>query len=540
MAKLAKFRLGGVSSGPAIPPRPPSFDLGSVGRSDAVRVAPQTVPSRPLSSPVFLPADRQAIMSTNKSILTSLTGRDSLITCRNSQGVEVRASPLRMTRHLVVFEVYNPFSILQLSEVMSPFRILVNDRLIYSGRAVVSSLVNTGILLVCEVSLDDSAWLDVDVFSPTGQRERLVGDFETFLAESRKAQSVTPEFKVVVADMQTLLTDLRNWLEQVELGIRSAPSGDRGLLERQVMDELSGPSMPTMNELFGRLEAVARVLDPLVQPMYRNYIKRQLHPLVLCSPFAFRTYQKPLGYAGDYEMVNMILRDPHEGASLFAKTVNLYFLNSGPALAHRNRIDYLVQVLREEARRVAPTGRPLRVLNLGCGPAGEVQRLLANDEISDLVDLTLLDFNDETLDYTRGRLEELKARHHRRTPIHFVKKSVHQLLKEGARTTPDHPGYDLIYCAGLFDYLSNRVCQRLMNIFHEMVLPSGLLVATNVDPSNPARYGMEFILDWHLTYRDSEQMKLLHPTGVAAENIVTKSDDTGVNIYLEVRRSGRG
>lgn len=483
-------------------------------------------------------AGRPALMSTNKTNVITPAGRDSLITCRNSQGAEVRATPLRMTRHLVVFEVYNPFSIVQLSEVLSPFRIVVNDRLIYSGRAVVSSLVNTGILLVCEVSLDESAWLDVDVFSPTGQREKLVGDFEAFLAESRKIQSVSPEFKVVVADMQTLLTDLRNWLEQVELGIRSAPSGDRAFLERQVMDELSRPIIPTMDELFGRLERVARELEPSLQPMYRTYIKRQLHPLVLCSPFAFRTFQKPLGYAGDYEMVNMILRDPHEGASLFAKTVNLYFLNSGPALAHRNRIQYLMEVLRGEARRVAAAGRPLRVLNLGCGPAGELQQLLAEDEVTDQMDITLLDFNDETLEFARGRMEELKTRHRRQTPIRFLKKSVHQLLKEGARAGPDQPGYDLIYCAGLFDYLSNRVCQRLMNIFHDMVSPAGLLVATNVDPSNPARYGMEFILDWHLTYRDAEQMKLLHPTGVAADNIVTKSDDTGVNIYLEVRRSG--
>lgn len=34
---------------------------------------------------------------------------------------------------------------------------------------------------------------------------------------------------------------------------------------------------------------------------------------MLCSPFAYRAYHKPLGYAGDYEMVNMIARDPYEG-----------------------------------------------------------------------------------------------------------------------------------------------------------------------------------------------------------------------------------
>src|SRR5215218_9463299 len=91
--------------------------------------------------------------------------KNSFIVCRNSQGVEIRATPLRMTRYLVVFEVYNPYSILQLSEVLQEFKIIMNERMVYSGRAVVSNLVNTGIVLVCEATLDDQ-WIDVDLFSP--------------------------------------------------------------------------------------------------------------------------------------------------------------------------------------------------------------------------------------------------------------------------------------------------------------------------------------------------------------------------------------
>src|SRR3970282_840949 len=90
--------------------------------------------------------------------------RDSIIVGRTSQGYEVRATPLRITRHVVAFEVYNPYSIVQLSEVLKEFKIIVNDRLIYSGRATVSSLVNPGIVVFCEATLDE-AWLDVDLFA---------------------------------------------------------------------------------------------------------------------------------------------------------------------------------------------------------------------------------------------------------------------------------------------------------------------------------------------------------------------------------------
>lgn len=461
--------------------------------------------------------------------------RETVISCHNSQGADVRAMPVRITRFTVTFEVYNPFSIIQLSEVLSDFRITIGGRLAYHGRAVVSNMVNTGIVLLCEASLDES-WLDVDVFSPVEQRQRLLGEFAEFVKDWAKVHTVTPEFKVVVADMQTLLADLRRWLEQVELSIRSSPSANRQQLERDVLLDLSQPMLPTIDGLFTRFEAIASSLDPELLAMHGSYIKRQLHPLVLCAPFAYRTFQKPLGYAGDYEMVNMILNDPLAGGSLFAKTVNLYFLNSGPAVAHRNRIKYLIAVITQEALRVAGEGRSIRILNLGCGPAGEIQQLMANDAITDRMQLTMMDFNDETLEFVQQRLEDLKSRYHRQTEMVFIKKSVHQLLKEGARLDPGQAKYDLVYCAGLFDYLSDRICQRLMSIFHELLAPGGLLVATNVDPSNPSRHGMELILDWHLIYRNQEQLKWLHPQGVPAENIITRADETGVNIYIEVRR----
>ena len=76
-----------------------------------------------------------------------------------------------------------------------------------------------------------------------------------------------------------------------------------------------------------------------------------------------------------------------------------------------------------------------RVFNLGCGPAGEVQRFLVEHVLSNQADLTLLDFNNETLAYTTGVLQDLKLRHHRSTRINMVKKSVGQILKGRGRST---------------------------------------------------------------------------------------------------------
>ncbi len=64
----------------------------------------------------------------------------------------------------------------------------------------------------------------------------------------------------------------------------------------------------------------------------------------------------------------------------------------------------------------------------------------------------------------------------RTTQIDLIKKSVHQVLKEEAKPGVNPPRYDLIYCAGIFDYLSDRICKRLMNIFYSMLEPGGLLI----------------------------------------------------------------
>ena len=475
----------------------------------------------------------------DSKIITSSGGeRDSFILARNSQGLEVRAGVLRLTRYLVVFEVYNPYSILQLSEVLSDFKIIINDRVMYAGRAVISNVVNTGIMLICEAALDES-WLEIDLFTSVTAPNRLRDDFGEFVREWQKIEKVAIPFKAAVADMQTLLMDLRRWLEQVELGIRSEPGGNWEELEKSVIAELEEPILPTIGSWFSRFDEVSDAVSEDSRPAHRMFARRLLHPLVLCSPFVYRTYHKPLGYAGDYEMVNMILRQPYEGATLFAKIVNVCFLKNPPAEAHRNRIKYLIGKLVEETTRVRATHRRRsKIFNLGCGPAREVQDFMRLHDLSEEADFTLLDFNDETLEHATQQLEAAKLGSRRNTGIKLLKKSVHQILKEAGRPGGEMQSgqYDLVYCAGLFDYMSDRICKRLMNIFYDLLAPGGLLIATNVDASKPFRHSMEFILEWHLICRNHAQLAALHPDKAPADNFKVTHESTGVNVFIEVRK----
>jgi extracellular factor (EF) 3-hydroxypalmitic acid methyl ester biosynthesis protein len=463
--------------------------------------------------------------------------KESLVVGLSSQGVEVRASLLKLSRYQAVFEIYSPGLVLSTSEVLSDFKIIINDQTIYSGRAIVSSVVNTGTMLVCEAKLEESGFL-VSSFAPAEAATWTQKGFETFFHQWQRLYRVDPEFKVAVADMQTFLSDLRLWLEQLELEIRAAPSGDRIKMEREAVHKAGEAMVPAFDRMHERLETVSEKIQPELRPVHQNFSQRQLHPLVMCSPFAYRTYQKPLGYAGDYEMVNMIARDPYEGGSLFAKVVNLWFLSQWPAKAHRNRIAYLTERLAEESLRGERKGRPIRVFNLGCGPAREIQAFLAQGHLSEFAEFTLLDFNPETVQHATDVLTDMKRQHGRGTRIQIQKKSVQQLLKEGSKPQVQGAGaqYDLVYCAGLFDYLPDRTCKHLMNIFYNWLAPGGLLLATNVDSCQPFRHMLEFVLDWHLIYRDTNRGAKLLPERAPADSLAIKRDPTAVNIFIEVRK----
>ena len=93
---------------------------------------------------------------------------EGMVTAETGQGTEIRGTLLRLTRHLIAFEIYSPNLILRLSEVLTNFRIVVQDRTIYSGKAVINNLVNTAALIICEASLDESGWVDVDLSCLTG------------------------------------------------------------------------------------------------------------------------------------------------------------------------------------------------------------------------------------------------------------------------------------------------------------------------------------------------------------------------------------
>lgn len=456
---------------------------------------------------------------------------DPVITFRNSQGEAVRGTLTNVQRRSLVVEIYNPYSIVQVSEVLSDLNVRSGERSIYKGKAVVTSLLNTGLMAVVSVVLIDE-WSDMNLVR--GDLTRVADEAQRFVEDWETRFRIGRSYQVVVSEMRAFLAETSRWADQADMS-DALPRDPSGRIRDDVFHELAIPLMKKGRDYLVWIESEAGGVPAEDSVAHRNFAQSALHPLLLRAPFVYRTFAKPMGYAGDYEMVNQILADPRQGNNTYFQIVNTLFLNCAVAQAHRNRIDILVDYLHRAAELAEREGRQINILNVGCGPAVEIQRFIETNPNPQRLSFTLVDFSEETLQYTRSCIENAARAHGKTVQVQFVHESVHDLLKRAVRqdVLSGQEKFDFVYCAGLFDYLSDKVCARLLQYFVLRSREGGQILVTNVHAGNPERNGMEHLLEWHLIYRDERQLESVLPAQREATKLYT--DATGVNVFAEFR-----
>jgi extracellular factor (EF) 3-hydroxypalmitic acid methyl ester biosynthesis protein len=453
---------------------------------------------------------------------------DRTVSFRSSQGTIVRGTLSKLSRQSVVFEIYNPFSPIQTSEVLSDLRVRRGKNILYEGDAVVTGVVNTSILVVVSATLVNK-WSAVDTIlsEPAGLRSEV----EHFVTEWERLNRLDPNYQLKVGDLRSFLTDLSFWLNQVDLAVEGEPGASPMLLDADRFEEIKVPVMPRLTNLFMELEEACRQLDGDEVENHKQLAQRDLLPLMMASPFFNRVYSKPLGYAGDYEMVNMMFRKERGGKTTYGQIVNDWLLNGGPPQAHRNRIFILEKMLEQAAEEASLSNKCPRVLNVGCGPVQELQLFIGKNKAAHRFSFDLLDFNAETLDYAKRQIETITAGRTEAPKVTYILKTVQELLRQAIEMPANAQSYDIVYCAGLFDYLSDRVCAKLVKLFYQWCEPGGRVIVTNVHSSNPVKGLMEHVMEWHLVMRDESDMLRLAPDQESAK---IYTDETGINVFLEI------
>ena len=443
-----------------------------------------------------------------------------MVTFLNNDDVPVRARLLNLTQKTAVFEIYNPCPMIQINRVLKNIYIFSETGKIYDGSGFTKELIPTGSTTVCSVRLMD----------PLLQIEQdLTRHIDFFLNGFKNILPVRSSFESVVNKIRIFLERLDQVLKRVDSFFDAYTAKRKADLQKKFIMGPCEPLVRKIEELFNEFTVQASSIPEQEKELHKDFAREVLHPLLLSIPFLYRAFTKPLGYTGDYEVVDMMLR-PYEleGKNTYSKIINLALLKQPAARAHRNRIDILVDKLKVEAEKATKVNKILRVMSVGCGPATEIQRFIREHAVAENCEFFLVDFNQETIEHVQKKIREAKMYSKRSPDVHFIQESVTGLLKDKTERA-----YNFIYCTGLFDYLSDNICKRLTRYFYNWLEPDGILILSNVHSRNPDRCLMEFFAEWNLIYRNTKDMTDFAFGLSSSYRLFT--DKTKINLFLEIR-----
>jgi len=329
------------------------------------------------------------------------------------------------------------------------------------------------------------------------------------VGEGENSDRLPRDLVGAVVGLNRVLESIHEELEPQQAFFHRQDPDSRLAMESRLVERAEAVFFPALTQVVERYESAAeRARESGLREVFRAYSHRVLYPLLLCSPFIARTIQKPLGVPGDYGMLGRILGNRFEGHSLFARVVNGWLLSTPAAEAYRHRIDLLEMTIRETVACRHQEGERASVLSVGSGVAFEVQRFLQSEEEAYAVDFTLMDFNPGTLAEANRRLGGCRAAASgAEVLVNLQRDSIVDLAKRARRAVREGEQHDLVYCTGLFDYFSDRMCRKIMGLLEALCRPGGRVVVSNFAPANPIRNFMDLVLDWELTYRDEAALR---------------------------------
>jgi extracellular factor (EF) 3-hydroxypalmitic acid methyl ester biosynthesis protein len=420
--------------------------------------------------------------------------------------------------------------------------VLFDEYRAYSGEARVGSVREMeGGHTVVGVSFGGGALLDIDDVLNLRDIRGWQGRDGLGLTLLRKPWAVRghEQFKVLVSELALFLEDSEKQLAEMEAhlawhmvhGEQQSP-GRQALIQR-----LEGDFVQEVVRYVESIDAAVRGAPPGETAQLKQFSLRQLQDYLMQSPCLHRALHKPFGYPGDYEVMRFIYERQFEGATLFAKAIQLSFLHTKAPAAVRTRKDTMKRELRRLIDERRGSTKPVRILSVAAGPAQELLELLS--ELSGEcppIELVLFDQDKGALAYAYRRLKPVvDTRWAKRVQVLYLHDSIKRLLRD-PKIFEEFGEFDAMFSIGLFDYLQASTAVVLSRNLFARVGEGGSLWIGNMTPDNPSRWLMEHHLDWYLIYRTREEMLEIGRKAAPEAMHQICEEATGVNPFLQLTR----
>ena len=243
------------------------------------------------------------------------------------------------------------------------------------------------------------------------------------------------------------------------------------------------------------LRGLCEIRREMPQDNWQRFCKEivpahELTKLIRQDPFTFHSVKKPRGYAGDASLLDYIYGQRSIHSTSLGKHICEFTTNTPPCRAVRKRARIIAGIID----RVAWKRDSLRILSVACGHLREAEMSKAVKQ-------------GKVREYVAFDQDTESLAHIDRQFIGSRVKTVHGSIIDLLMGRYKHlGGFDLVYAAGLYDYLSRKLATRLTTWMFKATRPGGMTLLTNFLPDTVGTGYMEAFMEWNLIYRSPEEL----------------------------------
>lgn len=350
-------------------------------------------------------------------------------------------------------------------------------------------------------------------------------------ANKTPPQKVPTHYKEFCADVHSFTGQyLERLISQFGTTEEKFTRSDKQEIFQQLYDEIKRPWADMLYQ--GNELVIPHHHNREMRKSLKRYTELVITRDFVKGPTWWRSYFKPLGYPGDYYLMNYMYDERPEG-----ETLEEMFLHSLGLVAGRpivSRMHTLSEILL--AKSNAQGAEPLHITSIGCGPAREFETVFTRAAPGSKWNVTLLDQEPKALEFALTSFRSASARNGS-----FVASALNTSFTD--MLSPNRgmiglPQQDVIYSLGLVDYLSLPLAVKFTKRMYEMLRPGGKVIIANINNKPTGiTWQAEHITDWTLYFRSKEEM-LAMAQGVPEAKVEIAQDAINSVYFLIVSKPG--
>lgn len=319
------------------------------------------------------------------------------------------------------------------------------------------------------------------------------------------------------------MTDIFKLFQQVS---DNKMSDEGAIVER--LTSLNNTLLQSADKLANEMES------PIIGKKMKKAFRFFIGPWAFKSQILRRGYEKPLGYPGDYKMLELIYNNRSISNGI-GKYFDYYFLNNPYAEAVRYR---KLEIARILVQRINESKKDsLNILNLACGSCRELKEICDMRKITynGRITFRLVDQEEDALKFSEQSLGKFV---NDRTRFLYLKENILKFHSEKSKYINLFGKQDIIYSIGLVDYLPDKVLTKILNFCLDLLYKDGKLIITFKDKEKDpfAPLPPDWFCDWKFVSRtEKEAFNLLYSLNVPL-SIHVHHERTGRVIFFEIRK----